>query len=66
MIKQFIAYLKHTPSAKQLAQRELEDAERELLKEQTLLDYSANIVNYQQDRIKRLKQVLGHNQVHAP
>lgn len=63
MIKALIAALTNKPSAKELAEQELRQAERELLREQTLLDYSTNIVRYQQDRIRRLKETLGHDEV---
>lgn len=43
-----------TPSAQQLAVRELEAAERQLLEAQTALDYAKRIVEYQADRVKRL------------
>ena len=47
-----------TPSARELAQRELDEAERELLKAQTAMDYAACMVDYHQARIVRLKITL--------
>lgn len=47
------------PSAKQLAQRELEDAQRELLRSQSALDGACASVSYNQARVKRLTSILG-------
>lgn len=49
-----------TPSAEQLAQRELQEAQRELLAAQSAAEYAARMVGYNQDRIKRLKAFLGN------
>lgn len=46
------------PSARVIAQRELEDAERELLATQTAAEYAKNLVQYHQQRIARLKAYL--------
>ena len=45
-------------SAEQLAQRELEDAKRELLTAQTSLDYYTSIVKFNETRINRLRHTL--------
>ena len=44
-----------TPTAKEMAQRELANAERELLQAQTLRDYANSTVAYHQARITRLR-----------
>lgn len=46
------------PSARTLAQRELDEAQRELLKAQSSADLARVHVVYHQDRIKRLKTYL--------
>ena len=46
------------PSPKELAQRELEEAQRQLLQAQTNADYSRRMVEYHADRIKRLTAFL--------
>jgi hypothetical protein len=43
-----------TPSALELAQRELEEAKRELLNAQSATEYAARMAAYHGDRIKRL------------
>ena len=43
-----------TPSDKELALRELEQAKREQLQALTALDYSKRMVEYHEDRILRL------------
>lgn len=42
------------PSADLLAARELEEAKRELLRTQSAQDYARRMVEYHQDRVKRL------------
>ena len=46
------------PSAKVLAQQELDEARRELLRAQTSRDYAEAICQYQTSRITRLEAVL--------
>lgn len=46
------------PSARVLAQRELEDAQRELLSAQSACEYSRRIAEYHTDRIRRLTAFL--------
>ncbi len=46
------------PSPKELAQRELEDAQRQLLNAQSAADYACRIAEYNADRIKRLTAFL--------
>lgn len=46
------------PSARALAQRELEDAQRELLSAQSACEYSRRIAEYNTDRIRRLTAFL--------
>lgn len=52
------------PSALKLASDELEEAQRELLRAQTSLDYARRVTEYHQDRIKRstafVKAALEH------
>ncbi len=47
-----------TPSADELAARELEEAKRELLRALSGQDYANRIVQYHQDRVKRLTEYL--------
>jgi hypothetical protein len=49
MIKYFVL-----PTADIMAARELEEAKRELLRSQSALDYTKRMVEYHQDRVKRL------------
>lgn len=58
MISSIFRRLFATPSARELAQRELDEAERELLKAQSALDYAACVADYHQARIVRLKITL--------
>ncbi len=46
------------PSAELLAQRELEEAKRQLLVAQAGQEYASAMVQYHQARISRLNQVL--------
>lgn len=46
------------PTADIMAARELEEAKRELLRSQTALDYTKRMVEYHQDRVKRLTEYL--------
>ena len=48
------------PSAEVLAQRELEDAKRQLLQEQTLAEHYTARVRFQRERIVRLANMLNH------
>lgn len=47
-----------TPTAQELAQRELAEAERQLLEAQTAMEYAKAAVTYNQDRIRRLRGLL--------
>lgn len=47
-----------TPSAKTLAQRELEDAERELLRARSAAEYAQSMVEYNTQRVARLRVML--------
>lgn len=47
-----------TPSAELLAQRELDDAKRQLLQAQAAQEYAAAMVQYHQARISRLNRIL--------
>jgi hypothetical protein len=47
-----------TPSAPQLAQRELEEAERLLLEAHSQREYCESMVNYYQKKITRLQNYL--------
>ena len=42
------------PSAKELAQRELEDAQRALLQAHSAAEYATSLAKYHTDRIRRL------------
>ena len=46
------------PSAKALALRELEDAQRRLLEAQSATEYAKNMATYHEQRIKRLTVYL--------
>lgn len=46
------------PSAESLAQREYEDARRNLLECQRLRDYYENMVNYNNQRLARLRTIV--------
>ena len=50
-IKQLLA----TPTPLEMAARELVEAQRSKLEAETALDYAANMVRYNDDRIVRLK-----------
>lgn len=54
IIKQLWEAMTRTPSAEELAMRELDEAKRQHLQMLTALDYSKRMVDYHQDRIKRL------------
>ena len=47
-----------TPTAVELAAREIEEARRELLRSQSTAEYAARISAYHLDRIKRLSSYL--------
>ena len=51
------------PSADILAVKELEEANRELLRTQSALDYTKRMVEYHQDRVKRLTTYVAKDQV---
>ena len=51
MVKRLLA----TPTPLEMAARELVKAQREKLEAESALDYAANMVNYNNDRIERLK-----------
>lgn len=46
------------PAPRDLAQRELEDAQRELLAAQSSAEYARRVAEYHTDRIKRLTAFL--------
>lgn len=52
------------PTPAELAQRELEEAERELLKAQSGREYADAMVTYQQRRVTRLRAYVEANPVH--
>ena len=54
-------FLFHTPSAEQLAVKELEEAKRELLLAQSGVEYATNMARYHQARIDRLKRVVNES-----
>jgi len=56
-LKQTVEFIRDSfrmPSAEVMAIKELELAKRELLQMQTAKDYSSRMVEYNQDRIRRL------------
>ena len=54
MVKRLLS----TPTPLEMAARELVKAQREKLEAESALDYAANIVQYNDDRINRLKMRL--------
>lgn len=61
MLKDTIDWLKSvytTPSAEQLALRELEDAKRRLLEAQSSREYATSMCSYYEAKIKRLTAYL--------
>ncbi len=46
------------PSAESMAQKEFEDASRELLKAQSAKEYAEALVTYQKARVERLSEFL--------
>jgi len=50
------------PSADILAIKELEEAKRELLRSQSAQDYAKRMVEYHQDRVKRLTAYVAKDQ----
>lgn len=57
-MKKQITKLFRTPTHIELAQRELVDAQRELLAAQTAAEYANAMISYNTDRILRLKATL--------
>lgn len=53
-MKEYILTLLRVPTADVMAVRELEEAKRELLRMQSAQDYAKRMVEYHQDRVKRL------------
>lgn len=63
-IKKLLAMLRESlrmPSPEMMAMQELEQAKRELLQMQTAKDYSSRMVEYNQDRVRRLTAHLQKN-----
>jgi len=54
-----------TPTAEELALRELEDSKRRLLQAQTAREYADSMCKYREAQIKRLTAYL-HNATEAP
>jgi len=53
----FLSFFK-TPTAVEIAARELEEARRQLLRSQSATEYASRISAYHYDRIKRLSAYL--------
>lgn len=53
-MKEFLFSLLRVPTADVMAVRELEEAKRDLLRSQSAQDYAKRMVEYHQDRVKRL------------
>jgi hypothetical protein len=65
MFRQIILAVKNVfrlPSADLMAARELEEAKRELLQMQSSQDYAKRMVEYHQDRVKRLTAYVAKEQ----
>jgi hypothetical protein len=63
MFREIFQWLKNTyitPSAEQIALRELEESKRRLLEAQSTREYAASMCNYYESKIKRLTNYL-HN-----
>ena len=58
MLRELIELLRK-PSAEVLAQRELDEAKRQLLQAQAGMEYASALVQYHQARIGRLERFLG-------
>jgi len=56
--QRFLTMLK-TPTATELAVRELENAKRDVLEAQSAAEYAKHMVAYHNDRITRLTDYLG-------
>ena len=50
------------PTADAMAIKELEEAKRELLRSQSAMDYIKRMVEYHQDRVKRLSAYVAKEQ----
>ena len=61
-MKEFLFSLLRVPTADIMAVRELEEAKRELLRSQSAQDYAKRMVEYHQDRIKRLSAYVAKDQ----
>jgi predicted outer membrane protein len=61
-MKEYIFSLLRVPTADVLAVRELEEAKRELLRSQSAQDYAKRMVEYHQDRVKRLTAYISKEQ----
>jgi hypothetical protein len=53
-----ITHLFRTPSAKELAMREMQEAERDMLQSQSVAEYATAMASYHGNRIVRLKTFL--------
>jgi len=65
MFRQLVLAAKNVfrlPSADLMAARELEEAKRELLQMQSSQDYAKRMVEYHQDRVKRLTAYVAKEQ----
>jgi len=60
-LSDYIKSIFTNPSAEALALRELEAAKRSVLEMQTAFDYSKRMVEYHNDRIKRLTAMLNES-----
>jgi len=47
-------------SAREMAKKEFEDAQRELLEAQTAVEYASALVTYNQNRVDRLSAYIGN------
>ena len=61
-MKEFLFSLLRVPTADVMAVRELEEAKRELLRSQSAQDYAKRMVEYHQDRVKRLSAYVAKDQ----
>lgn len=56
-MKKAIFKLFTTPTADELARRELDEAQRQLLRALSAQEYATSMVRYHTDRVKRLQRV---------
>ena len=59
----FLVSLFKMPTVREQAERELQEAQRELLAAESACEYARRIAEYQKDRIRRLTNFIGNGNV---